>query len=98
MFGRAGIYLIALFLALLLMSCTKIEESPTSMGGDIAVVKVPYADSIPLNWGHLVSVSRVADYNVYQLFFEDEDGAVRIVSYNIETNRFSPNVRIISRR
>ena len=98
MLSRLIICLFTLLLSLVPLSCTKIAESPTVEGGDITIGKLPYLDSIPVNWGRLVSVSRLTDFNVYQLWFQDEDGTVRIAFYNLDTNRFLPKVRQIARK
>lgn len=88
-------FLLALLLA---ASCAKLPEKPVAARGDIAFVRMVAEDAIPAAWGHLVAVSNSADFgHVFQLWFEDEVGAVRVAFYDIRTNSFQSEGRLIAR-
>jgi hypothetical protein len=106
MLGRAGIFMLIVVLGLLPLSCAKIPEDERLRLAEEYLVKeglvaeeLPYADSIPSEWGNLVSVSSVADrpYMV-QLWFQDENGNLRIADYHISMSRFAKHFRVIHRK
>ncbi len=89
-----------LLAALLLssLSCTKIPEKMTGERGDIAMPAMPFADQIPVAWGKLVSVTTSADFgHIFQLWFEDEGGTIRVAFYNIRANTFQDKGLVIPR-
>ncbi len=86
-------------LALLIAtSCAKLPEKPAPLRGDVAYVQMVAKDAIPADWGHLVAVSNSADSgHVFQLWFEDEAGAVRVAFYDVRANVFQSDGRLIPR-
>lgn len=98
MLGRAVICFSIVIAVLFLFSCTKIEPQRPEEGS-FAIEKLPAANSIPSNWGKLISVSNEPDFpNWVQLWFEDKDGNVRMVAYTIGTNRLEGTVVLIPRK
>lgn len=66
--------------------------------GDVAIEKMPAVDSIPAEWGDLVAVSVNANVgHIYQLWFQDAAGNIRIVFYNIRNNELLTQGRVIPR-
>lgn len=81
---------------LLPLSCTKLPERIPLEKGSIAVERMQGADSIPSNWGSLISVTNRPDVShVFQLWFQDEDGNVRMAVYNMTLNSLLPNAILI---
>jgi len=86
-------------LIFLSLSCAKIGEPVVPGGGDLVFKAMPSLDSIPLEYGNLVSVSSVAGYPYYvQLWFQDENGIIRMVRYGIKENRFAKEFHLIPRK
>lgn len=94
---RIGICL--LLTALLFVSaCEKLPDKSTVDRGDIAFEEMVTKDMIPAEWGRLVAVSNSSDFaHIFQLWFEDEEGAVRVAFYNLRSNEFQAEGRLIPR-
>ena len=72
------VLLISSILALNFLSCKKVETIPE---GNLNLVKLENLNSIPTDYGSLVSVTvNPAFPKVFQLWFEDKDGTIRIVT------------------
>ena len=98
MLSRIGIFLILVILIFLSLSCAKIEPVAPGEGG-LVFKALPSPDSIPLEYGNLVSVSSVAGYPHWvQLWFQDENGIIRMVRYTIQGNHFAKNFHLIPRK
>ena len=99
MLSRIGIFLILVILIFLSLSCAKIEQPVAPGEGGLDFKALPSPNSIPLEYGNLVSVSSVAGlpYSV-QLWFQDENGILRMVGYSIHMNRFAKDFHLISRK
>jgi hypothetical protein len=79
------------------MSCTKLGE-PGLAEQTLVLQKMTQTDSIPANWGKLVSVSSVPGVEHWaQLWFQDDEGTIRILPYNVSNNYLSSQARIIRR-
>ena len=91
--------LLVMLLVLLPLSCTKIgEEAPTGQG-NVAIETLPVKNSIPLEWGNLVSVTVTPEAGAFfQLWFQDEQGNLRLVLYHARTNSLMDIVRFIPRK
>jgi hypothetical protein len=91
-------YLVVVILVLLPLSCAKLPEWSTP-GKGIAVETLPANDSIPLKWGNLVSAQNSPNMQyLFQLWFQDEQGNLRLVFYDVRSNILMTNVRHIPRR
>jgi hypothetical protein len=90
--------LLSLLALLLVASCAKLPEKSTEMRGEIAFVHMAAKGAIPAAWGRLVAVSNSADFgHVFQLWFEDDAGAVRVAFYDMRANTFQTEGRLIPR-
>ena len=97
MLVRLGKCLMFLSLAALPLSCTEMPEWAATGEGGVGVEELPYEDAIPLDWGQLVSVTLIDENNRHQLWFQDEEGTIRMVGYNLRTNEFQPDIRAFPR-
>ena len=96
---RAGACFVVMALVLLFMSCTRIDAGKRPEEGGIASEKLEDVTSIPSKWGKLISVSHRPDFeNVFQLWFQDEDGNLSMVVYNMNTNRLIPDIILIPQK
>lgn len=99
MLRPAKICLVVVVLGLLVLSCAKIDEQTTVVGGNNVREPIPDDGTIPLEWGKLISVSNEPDFESWvQLWFQDEEGTVRMVPYSVKHNRFAQNARVIRRK
>ena len=99
MFGRAIISLLLGVVFFLTLSCTKLPEWADSGEGDIATEKLQEIGSIPLKWGNLVSANLNPSRSYYcQLWFQDENGSLRTVIYDMRINKLITNGRLIPRK
>ena len=98
MISRIGICFIAVVLILLPLSCTE-KYQPGPVKGSLTKEKLPDTNTIPLKWGRLISVTRVgSNPGRVQLWFQDEDGNVRVLLYYFERRLLGPEVRLITRK
>lgn len=89
---------LALAALLLLSGCEKLAEKEVEVRGDIAFVPMEVKDKIPASWGRLVSVSNSSDFgHIFQLWFEDAEGSIRVAFYNVRSNEFQTEGRLIPR-
>ena len=99
MLSRIGIFLILVILIFLSLSCAKIEIPAAPDEGALVLKALTSPDSMPLEYGNLISVSSVAGYPYWvQLWFQDESGALRMVRYSIRENHFAKNFHLIPRK
>jgi len=100
MLNRIEKCVLLVILVLLLLSCTKIPQWATPGQGNVAIETLPTKDSIPLKWGNLVSVTASPGgvRNVFELWFQDEQGNLRMVVYDVSTNSLYSNVPFITRK
>lgn len=79
------------------VSCTRMGE-PGAGEQTLATQDLKQMDSIPIAWGKLTSVSSVMGAeNWVQLWFQDDEGIIRMVPYNVTDNLLSSQARIIPR-
>ena len=90
--SKALTVLVLLVLIFLNFSCVKLEEKRQT---GIISEKLPQTDSIPLAWGKLISVSTVQNWA--QLWFQDEEGNIRMIPYNVPQNRLLSEAKVIRR-
>ena len=78
-------------------SCTRLGEAGSGEQ-KLVLENLTRPDSIPAKWGKLVSVSSVQSEEKWaQLWFQDDEGIIRIVPYNVSDNYLSNQARIIRR-
>jgi hypothetical protein len=95
---RAGACFVVMALVLLFMACARIDAGKSSEEGGIAFEKLAEMNSVPLNWGKLASVSALPESGLFQLWFQDENGNIRMATYQIEANRLWSNARLIPQK
>ena len=91
-------FLVVVFL-LPALSCSKLPEKPTQEGVTVGSEQLPALDSIPADWGKLVSVTTNPAYpGWFQLWFEDETNTVRMAAFNFRTKQLDPDAMVLPRR
>ncbi len=99
MLRRAAIYFVVIASVLLTFSCARLLEEPTPEKGAVAKEATPNVDSIPTQWGNLISVITVAEHPSWvQLWFQDDKGHVRMVPYSIRSNKFAKEFFLFHRK
>lgn len=99
MFYRKVICLLAVAFLFPIISCTRISEAPNQKTVQLGAEKLPALDSIPLEWGKLVSVTTTPRYqDLYQLWFQDENGKIRVAGFDIKDSRLIPVATVIPRK
>ena len=99
MLHRKAICLLVVVFLFPVISCTRLGEAPTKGIVPLGTEYLPAVDSIPLEWGKLVSVSTTPIYEgIFQLWFQDENGKVRMVTFDIRDSRLISVARVIPRK
>lgn len=94
---RAGRWAILLGLPLLTVSCRALPESTPPGAAQVTSEGLPTTDAVPREWGDLVAVTQpTAD--VYLLWFQDEDGNVHSVGYDVAGGNLRLQALFIPRR
>ncbi len=87
---------------LLLLSCSQLPQALPAGEGGLPTESLKDLTSVPPEWGNLVSVtSSIKGDNAglyFQLWFQDGEGNVRVVSLDPQTNHFVPTAGIIRRK
>ena len=99
MLSRKGVILCLLIIVLFPLSCTKLDQVTTIGTSSLAMEELPGDGSIPADYGNLISVSSLDQYpTMVQLWFQNEDGDLRMVQYSFKYNHFSKFAYLISRK
>ena len=99
MHRHACIWFLVTVLLLPALSCTRLPEKPAQTGVMAASEQLPALDSIPPEWGKLVSVTTNPAYpGWFQLWFEDEASTVRMAAFDFRTRQFDPDALVLPRR
>lgn len=97
MFHRFLVCLVVFAVLIFSVSCTRLGE-PGPGEQNLALQELTQPDSIPANWGKLVSVSSIPAAGKWvQLWFQNDEGIIRVVTYNVGDNYLSSQARIIHR-
>jgi hypothetical protein len=96
---RTSRWLVGLALVCLPLSCSRLPRSSSpGEGGELVVESLTVPDSVPSEWGELVSVVNAPGSEDWLVFcFQDEGGVVRLVYYNVRSARLSAGARVIGR-
>ena len=90
------VYATFISLIVFLGSCTKLSDSGQKINGHLKMEIVTLGDTIPASWGPLISVSNAGQYPMMvQLWFQDKDGNLYMIPYNIELNTFNEAYRYL---
>ena len=92
------IKLILLPVVLLSFSCARLPESGRPPeAGMLPVEMLVDEQSVPTEFGQLVAVSESPSGRFTQLWFQDEEGIIRMVAFNNTTARLFPQALVIGR-
>ena len=81
-----------------LISCSRVEEFKPGTKGNLKMVELKKLDAIPLKYGSVVGTTANQEYSDWgHLWFEDDDGTIRVVSVNFVHQIIHKNVTLISR-
>jgi len=102
MIGQLRTYLVFLGLGLvaLSVSCTRLPQdgAPRAAGG-LAVESLEDEVSVPSEWGNLIDVTQHPSLEqITWLWFQDDEGSIRVVWYNVRTMRLATEATVIHRR
>ncbi len=99
MFTQVRKFSVFLGLALLCLSCTRLPQRGPEAGGNMELETLTDLGSVPAEWGNLVSAGAdPTNMQIMRLFFEDDEGTVRVVVYDAQLLRLRPNVGVIRRQ
>jgi len=88
------IFLITL-IAFPLISCTRVKERAK---GELKTVKLKKLDAIPIEYGSLVGATANPEFPSWaQLWFEDDERTIRVVSVGFFDQIINKNVTVIPR-
>ena len=87
-------------LVVFLVSCTKLPKSQAPENvGKFGMETLKLGDTIPLKWGNLIAVSNsINNPDFTRWWFQDKEGDIYIIWYNMKTNKFSEEYRFMNRR
>ncbi len=89
---------IIMILVVFQLSCTKLQQEPAQKEGALPILRLDQTNSIPSDWGKLISTTISPDMpRVVLLWFQDEKGDIHLASYNMRQNKISPNAVVIRR-
>ena len=78
-----------------LISCARVQETAK---GELKTVKLKKLDAIPIEYGSLAGVTADTEFPKWaQLWFEDDDGTIRVVSVEFLDQKVNENVTVIPR-
>ncbi|MGD1047722.1 MAG: hypothetical protein ABR899_03080 [Candidatus Krumholzibacteriaceae bacterium] len=96
---KTGLWILVVVLLLPTLSCTRLPESSAQKGVMVGSAQLPNSDSIPSQWGKLVSVTSNPAYPGWsQLWFEDETSTIRMVAFNLQTKQLGANAIVLARK
>ncbi len=100
MIGQLRKYLVFPGLVALSVSCTKLpREGASEAAGGLAVESLEDEVSVPSEWGNLIDVIQHPSLEqITWLWFQDDEGTIRVVRYNTRTTRLSTEAQVIHRR
>ena len=88
---------IIVILAVLQLSCAKVQQ-PFAKAGGLPTENLTQTNSLPSDWGKLISVAVSPDFpRTVQLWFQDEKGDVRLVFYDMNQNKLGPSAVVFRR-
>ena len=97
MFGRLPKYVVFLGLVAISVSCKRLDQEAPP--GGAPVESLADAVSVPSEWGNLIDVVQHPTMTqITWLWFQDDEGTIRVVRYNTRTTRLSTDATVIHRR
>ncbi len=96
MAGKTMMCLVGILFAVSLVSCEKLPESPSDVKKGMKMESLSIGNSIPMSWGNLVAVTSPAQFPKYVLlWFNDGQGNIYMIPYDIESNTFNQDYKHI---
>jgi len=90
---------VIVILGITLMSCEKLPTTPEQDKQGLKMESTQLVRSIPSEWGNLIAVSNVSQFPVMvQLWFQDNDGNIYMVPYNVDANVFHDTYRYLKHK
>jgi len=91
MIKRSGKVAVLVLLALTAGACAELPGGTPDEATAIPAVETGSIRSVPAVWGDLMAVSSSSEFpNLFQLWFQDETGNVRMVVYDTQTRTLKP--------
>ncbi len=82
----------------LLIACSRVQKEPVYTKGELRTVKLKELDGIPREYGSLVGVTANPVYHRWaQLWFQDDNGTVRVVTVGFFDQTMLEDVTVIPR-
>jgi hypothetical protein len=94
---RAITFLATMVLATVCVTCTPLPETAAPSEGDLTVERLVQPDAIPAEWGNLISANQTAGNRYTWLWFQDEQGNLRLVVFNNRVGRLQRDAVLIRR-
>ena len=92
------VLLMIVLTAFILVSCSRVQDIGETAKGELKEVKLEKLDGIPAEYGALVGVTANPQYHRYaQLWFQDDNGTIRVVSVGFFDQKVVENVTVIPR-
>ena len=86
--------IIILAVLLLLLCLTSCEKTTPNLSEEYLVA----IDDIPMEYGTLIAVSSIAEYpDWFQLWFQNEEGTIRVVRMHFFKDKMHQEVKTITR-
>ena len=99
MFGRLPKHLVLLGLVALSVSCTRLPQAGAAgAAGGLPVESLADEISVPSEWGNLIDVTEHPSLDQLWLWFQDDEGSIRVVEYNVGAKRLWADATVIHRR
>lgn len=96
MFRQTAQSIAVLTLILVSLSCARLPSPRGPIETDELVV-LPGVKPVPATWGNLISVTDKDEFR-YQLWFQDDQGTIRMVRYDVRYQSLLPEVRLVPRQ
>jgi len=85
-------------LSVLPWACTRLSRD-SSGEGTLLIEDLAQTDSIPEDWGKLVSVTISPDFpRRSQLWFQDDKGTIHLAFFELQERRLAPKSVVLRRR
>ncbi len=91
--------LVLLLVVLLSFSCARLPESRRQAPpGALAIQRLKVEQSVPAEWGQPAAVSESPSGRITRVWYQGEDGTIRMVRYNNVRGRLQLQLWVIPRK
>jgi len=98
MSNRSWVSVIVVALIVFQVSCAKLNQVQSPKEGGVISEKLTETNSIPADWGKLISVVNPDNTQLLLLCFQSEKGDVRMVTYDMTYNRLATDAKLIPQK